>query len=256
MGPLQAAAPGPLQTAAPISDLATQFLGDVSNREYAIEQIVDVVSGQCEHFLPWTVRVVLDFTTSRMEERGIEATLCPELPLFIRYGVNRPGAVALITYGLRSRGFAQRVAESGETEGDVDDESLRQWLQGLSIEQWRDKFGGTAGDLLDLLEYTRSRGRGLLGPLLSTGVAETAVTLPAVMPNGSVEVRRVTYDDPPQRIGIFRNGEILGEALASAHADIAAVIDSGLEFRAELRDQSLRRSLIEDAAPGDVNESI
>ncbi len=238
---------------AEISDLATQFLADVSSREYAIEQIVDVISGQCEHYLAWTLRVVLDFTASRMEERGIEATLCSELPLFIRYGVNRPGAVALITSGLRSRAFALRVAEAAEPEGGVNDRDLRRWLQGLSIEQWRDKFGGTAGDLLDLLEYTRSRGRGLLGPLLSTGIAETAVTMAATTPDGPVDVRRVQEDDPPQRVGIFRDREMLGEALAAAHADLAAVIDSGLDFRAELRDQSLRLFVAQDAPVADLD---
>jgi hypothetical protein len=240
---------------AEISDLATKFLADVENREFAIEQIVDTVSGQCEHYLAWTLRVVLDFATSRMAEHGVEDELCPDLPLFVRYGVNRAGAVSLITSGLRSRAFAQRVAEAGEAEGGATADGLQQWLQGLSIEQWRDKFGGTAGDLLDLLEYTRSRGRGLLGPLLSAGFAETTIAIVAAMPDGPVDVLRVQEDDPPQRVGIFRGGEMLGEALAAAYADLAAVIDSGLEFRAELRGQSLRLSLIEDAPAGGVVES-
>lgn len=47
---------------------------------------------------------------------------------------------------------------------------------------------------------------------------------------------------------------MLGEALAAAHADLAAVIDSGLDFRAELRDQSLRLSVAEDAPVADLDE--
>ena len=227
------------------AELADHFLGDVSKREYAIEQVVDFVSGQFEHYLAWTLRVVLDFANERLDAAEIGHNVCPDLPLFIRYGVDRSSAVSLITGGLRSRAFAQRVAIAGEEQGFTDEDGLRAWLQRLSVEQWRDSFGGTPSDLLDLLEYTRGRGRGLLGPLLSSGRASTTVSLRPETADGDVALRRVTSDDPPQRIGIYRGDDLLGQASPGAYSDLVAVIDSGLSFRAAIRDDILILSVAE-----------
>jgi hypothetical protein len=232
---------------ADIGTLATEFLSEVPSREFAVEQIVDAVSEHCEHYLSWTLGVIVGIANERLVSRGIEVKICENLPLYVRYGVDSAEAVELISSGLRSRAFAHRVtsvAEAREGEG----EGLREWLQSLPLDRWRDLFGGTPGDLLDLLEFTRARGRGLLGALLADGQADVQADLTAVA-DGPANVRLIETDLPPQRFGVFWEDQLLGVVSAAAHADVAAVVDSGLEFRSRIASQTLTLYLPEDSAP-------
>jgi hypothetical protein len=60
-------------------------------------------------------------------------------------------------------------------------------------------------------------------------------------------MRRIDTDRPPQRFGAFREGERIGVISAAAHADVAAVIDSGVEFRANVVEGTLAFSLTGDS---------
>ncbi len=233
---------------AEIGALATEFLAEVPSRELAVEQIVDTVSEHCEHYLSWTLGVVLTIANARLAEDAAERHLCENLPLYVRYGVDSSEAVELISSGLRSRAFAHRVAAVARAEH-LEEGGLRAWLQVLPIDQWRAMFEGTPADFLDLLEFTRTRGRGLLGELLADEQAEVQAELAASATDGPVTVRLIDIDRPPQRLGVFRNEEQLGVVSAAAHADLAAVIDSGVEFRANLAAGTLALSMPPDSTP-------
>ena len=176
-----------------------------------------------------------------MSELGAELKLCEKLPLYVRYGVNSAEAVELISSGLRSRAFARRVAAVAQ--GEDFDDGLREWLQSLPIDRWRALFEGTPADFLDLLEFTRTRGGGLLGALLSDEQSNVRAELTETASDGRVILRTIETDRPPQRFGVFRDEERLGVVSTAAHADVTAVIDSGLEFRAALVDGTLVLSL-------------
>jgi DEAD/DEAH box helicase len=233
---------------AEIGALATEFLSEVSSRELAVEQIVDAVSEHCEHYLSWTLGVVIGVANERLTSEGVEAKICENLPLYVRYGVDSPEAVELISSGLRSRAFAHRVASVARSQ-ELEDGTLRDWLQSLPLDQWRDVFGGTPGDLLDLLEFTRARGRALLGALLADGQADVQVNLRESVAGGPASVRLIETDRPPQRFGLFREDQLLGVVSPAAHADVAAVVDSGLEFRSRIGDETLTLYLSEDSTP-------
>jgi hypothetical protein len=170
-----------------------------------------------------------------------------EPPALVRYGVDSAEAVELISSGLRSRAFADRVAAVAQAE-DFEDGGLRKWLQALPIDRWRAMFEGTPADFLDLLEFGRTRGRGLLGALLADEQADVQAELDDSATDGPVNVRLVDSDRPPQRFGVFREAKRIGAVSAAAHADVAAVIDSGLEFRANVMEGTLVLSLTADSA--------
>jgi hypothetical protein len=244
---------------AEIGSLATEFLSGVESRELAVEQIVDAVSEHCEHFLSWTLGVVIGIVNLNLSEEqpGIViggrtfraapgSRLCENLPLYVRYGVDSAEAVELISAGLRSRAFAYRaasVARAAEYGGG----SLREWLQRLPMDQWREMFAGTPADFLDLLEFTRTRGRGLLGALLGDEEAEVQANFGEPVTNGPVALRLIETDRPPQRFGVFRDGDILGVISAAAHADLKVLIDSGLEFHTRIAERRVIVSLPAEA---------
>ncbi|MGH2763549.1 MAG: DEAD/DEAH box helicase [Thermoleophilaceae bacterium] len=232
---------------ADIGALATEFLAGVQSRELAVEQVVDAISEHCEHYLSWTLGVIVAITNERLSDEDVERKLCENLPLYVRYGVDSAEAVELISSGLRSRAFADRVAAVAQAE-DLEDGGLREWLQALPIDRWRAVFEGTPADFLDLLEFTRTRGRALLGALLAAEQADVQAELDDSATDGPVTVRLVDSDRPPQRFGVFREAERVGAVSAAAHADVAAVIDSGLEFRANVLEGTLVLSLTADSA--------
>jgi hypothetical protein len=230
-----------------IGALATEFLAGVQSRELAVEQVVDAISEHCEHYLSWTLGVIVTIANEQLTKDDAERKLCENLPLYVRYGVDSAAAVELITSGLRSRAFAHRVAAVAQGE-EFEDGGLRRWLQGLPIDRWRALFEGTPADFLDLLEFTRTRGRGLLGALLADEQADVEAELEHSATNGPAFVRLIDTDRPPQRFGVFREGERIGVVSAGAHADVAAVFDSGLEFRANVVEGTLAFSLPADSA--------
>ena len=232
---------------AEIGTLATEFLSQVASRGFAVEQIVDAVSEHCEHYLSWTLGAVVTIANERLADEDVEVKLCENLPLYVRYGVDSAEAVELISSGLRSRAFAHRVASVAHAQ-EFEAGGLREWLQSLPIDQWRALFGGTPADLLDLLEFTRARGRGLLGALLADGQADVEADLAESVTDGTARVGLIDTDRPPQRFGVFRNAELLGVVSAAAHADVAAVVDSGLEFQSRVGDGTLLLYLPEDSA--------
>jgi len=246
---------------AEIGTLATEFLSVVASRELAVEQIVDAISEHCEHYLSWTLSVVITIVNNHLVNeqpvviggrtyRGlVERKLCENLPLYVRYGVDSPQAVELISSGLRSRAFAYRVAAVARAQ-ESEERGLRDWLQSLAMEQWRTMFNGTPADFLDLLEFTRTRGRGLLGALLGNERAEVEASLGELVADGPVKVRLIETDRPPKRFAVLRENEMLGVVSAAAHADVAIVIDSGLDLRAEIVEGRLILSLAADVAGG------
>ena len=62
-------------------------------------------------------------------------------------------------------------------------------------------------------------------------------------------LRAIESDRPPQRFGVFQTGELVGTISAAAHADVAAVIDSGLEFHSYIEGGALILAVADESAP-------
>lgn len=126
---------------AEIGTLATEFLSEVESRELAVEQIVDAVFEHCEHFLSWTLGVVISIVNAQLaeEEPGIvirgrtfrgaaEKRLCENLPLSVRYGVDSAAAVELISSEYRVDDRVGRDANWGTCANEALGEELTQAL--------------------------------------------------------------------------------------------------------------------------------
>ncbi|WP_346621538.1 DEAD/DEAH box helicase [Blastococcus montanus] len=234
---------------ADIPQLAQQMLPTISDGPWRLEQTVDAVSTAFEHFLSWMVGVVVEQANARLTEVNAGVRLRPDLAWLIRFGVDTPQAVALLTSGIQSRRLAYRLGRVAHDQ-DMGDAELREWLGDLHIAGWRTEFNASPREVLDLLEFTRARRRSLLRSLLETG-------------SGSVAVRRAgdvdTRDPTEARSVILRtaaratelsvlDGEtVLGVVAASDHSEAEAVLASGLDVTTVLAGDTLTFNVFEGA---------
>lgn len=227
---------------ATLNSLAEQFLSDVPDESWRIEQLVDAVTAHFEHFLSWTISSLVELVNQRMEALETNLKLCPPFGVFIRNGVDTDEAVGLMLAGVRSRGLANRVVNQARQDGNLAD--IRAWLSTMSVNDWRVKFEATASEVLDLLDLTRTRRRSALRTLLQEGIAELAlnpnawreILLPA-QPEGitseaqsiSVVVSEVGEDPSPRRLGVYlANNSLVDLVATSSYTDVHAIIDTGL----------------------------
>ncbi|MFF0495669.1 DEAD/DEAH box helicase [Nocardia aobensis] len=230
--------------------LADMHLAAAPDPTWRIEQMVDAVTSQFEHFLAWSVGALVELVNAGLSDADSDRSLCPELGGYIRYGVNNQRALLLMTSGIRSRRLAHAITRDISDDVASTSEDLRTWLSAMSITEWRDRFSASPSELLDLLEFTRLRSRSLLRSLLENGtvavnlrpVADAAVdpTLPLSL--------EATRDEPsPQPLALYAGDTVIAQIVAEDHIDVQAILDTGLELALELdgRDESslLRISL-------------
>ena len=216
--------------------LAERMMPEVS-AEWRLEQTVDAVSSAFEHYLAWTVGVLLDQVNARLTVAGARTRLRQDAAWCIRYGVDSPQALALLTEGIRSRRLAQQVGRSGAAEG-MSLPELRNWLASLHIAGWREQFAATPREVLDLLQFTRSRRQSLLRTLLETGSASVDLRRTEAAAPLSEITRPVTIavaDVRPAELRVLDGGEVIGVVDAGAHADVEAVLSSGLDITTVLQ---------------------
>jgi hypothetical protein len=228
--------------------------------DWRLDQVVDVTTQLFEHFLAWTLGAIVTRVNETFEEAGASERLCPALPALVRYGVNRALAIELLTSGVGSRVIAQRIALAAET-ASIDAHRLREWLAAMTLADWRGRFGASPAELLDLLEYARPPRQGLLRLLLETGTVTVQVS-PA--DNGVPIVVGASQDDQltemaatllpevgvpapaPLLVCSTENRAILARVPLGAHANVQALLDSGVSFVALLRGDSLTCNLVRD----------
>ena len=142
--------------------------------------MVDAVTEHFEHYLAWTVGALVELVNTRLADAGIEERLCPDLGSYIRYGVNDPQALILMTSGIRSRRLAHAIAADLPADLEPAREELRRHVARMGVAGWRARYDASAAEVLDLLDFTRVRNRSLLRTLLETG--NVTVDLPATQP--------------------------------------------------------------------------
>jgi hypothetical protein len=161
-----------------LAQLAETHLAAATTASWRIEQMVDAVASHFEHYLSWTVGAVVELVNQRLADHGISKPLCPELGGYIRYGVDDPNALILMTSGIRSRRLADTIARDLPDEVPSNPDGLRNFIAPIGVAGWRDRYGATASEILDLLEFARLRRRSLLRALLENGTVD--VDLPEI----------------------------------------------------------------------------
>lgn len=232
-------------TGVDVATTAERLLAGVTEADFRLEQMVDAVTEHFEHYLAWTLGVIVALVNQALESRGLDRPLCPDLPLYVRYGVDSDLAVALALGGVRSRRLIHVVA--GQATDEAGEIQIEDWLAGMSISAWRERFEAQAPELLDLLEFTRTKRGGILPDFLETGSARVTVeTVVDVLEPTAVTVREIPGDPTPARLGAIDEwGQLLAAVPPSSHSEVLAVISTGLGFTASLVDDELTLSLLD-----------
>lgn len=222
-------------------DLAARFLGTVQDPVYRLEQMVDGVSGGLQHFLSWTVGIVVAQVNEILLSRLSLASLCPLLPAYIRYGVDTEIAVELLAGAVKSRSLAGHLGRIATRDG-LDRDSLRTYLNDLGVARWRDELGANRTDVADLLQYVRGEGQDKLAELMKSGSTSASVRL---RDGHTGVVGAVVLNQEPGEDALAlldEEGVILGEVAAADQVDVDGVINSGVDVVFSLRGSELTLS--------------
>ena len=226
-----------------LNDLAISHLSDVPDPAYRLEQMVDAVSEGLQHYLSWTVGLVVAQANEILLSRFTLGELYPGTAAHVRYGVDTPTAIDLLIHDVKSRRLAHDIGKIAQ-DRDLDEESLRTYLSELHIRGWRDELGATPTDVLDLLQYLRGGDRHKLGELMATGstTAEVRYTRRILVDERDVEPLGVTlvsaFDGDEIQV-MTENQTLLGVIVARDHASVAAVLESGLPLEHSLERTSV-----------------
>jgi hypothetical protein len=245
-----------------------------------LEQTVDAVSRAFEHYFSWTLGALLELVNTSLAGAGALLTLRSDLAFCVRYGVDTPYALRLLTHGVRSRRLASRIGSAARSI-ELPLDQLRPYLAKQHIQGWRANFDATPRELLDLLEFTRSRRSSLLRRLLEVGgvdvplssdgpagvdagdpavgsevditsedrVAVSELAEPAIgvasshagdiAASGTDVFLSQTSEDAEIHV-LDQSGTALATVAAGEHADLVAVLASGLDIYARLVGSQLR----------------
>jgi hypothetical protein len=220
------------------SDMSSTYLADVPARDFAVEQIVDATAELFEHYASWTLASVIEQANRLLEG---EPPFCRALPMYVRYGVDSTLAVELLTRGVRSRALAVAVSAAAVA-AEIEATAVADWLGDMSIAAWRDRFDATAGDVVDLLELTRSGRAGVVRELLENG--EARIEEPTAPEERPVEIRALGAVGLPGPLGVFRRGtdDQAGVVPPRYHADVQALLETGVVASVTLGEDGLRFS--------------
>ncbi|MCF8589912.1 DEAD/DEAH box helicase [Gordonia liuliyuniae] len=205
----------------------------VSDAAWRLEQTVDAISGAIEHFFSWTIGVLVEQANGILSEADAPIRLPEDLPLMIRYGVDTPQAVAILSRGVRSRRLAHAVGRKAAGMGLQLDETIT-WLRMLHISGWVDEFDATPREIEDLADLTRDvSATSLLRQLLSSAEATANLHQPMdPYPLSEIPVS-LRADRAAEPIEVWTVGEAsyrIGLVAAEHHADYIALVKAGLSF--------------------------
>lgn len=217
-------------------DLAQLMLPGVPDVSWRLEQTVDAISGAFEHFLSWTIGVVTTQTNEFLVGQGGIEALPEHLAYFVRYGVDTPIALNLLTSGIRSRRVAYAIGRHATALG-LDWLQVRDWLRILHVDGWKATFNAARREIEELLEFCRSPAPSPLRQLLEQHTATVDLQISMARPPAAgrlpVELRIAGNSDPIEVWAAGTASFLVGIIAAASHADVALLGLSGLEYKAE-----------------------
>jgi hypothetical protein len=211
-----------------LAELADRHLGAVEGDDadaYRFEQLSSFLTKVCEHHLPWTTAIVLDWIR---QDTGRE--LCPNLPSHLHYGAATTAAVSLMTGGVRSRRLSVSIGTKA-AETNVPDDNLRGWLTDLGLSRWRSEFEAAPAELSDLLQFVRDPAANIGQPLLDGLTVEVPCTVDstvAVGDGGSI-VHDYGEERPSPLVIRDVSGVEIGQLEPSVYHEVSMLLDAGFQ---------------------------
>ncbi|MDQ3729502.1 MAG: DEAD/DEAH box helicase [Actinomycetota bacterium] len=220
-------------TGEPLSTMADELLGEVPDRAWRLEQLVDRVSRGFGHAVSWMIAALLERANANLVATSDEP-ICPNLPLYVRFGVDSPIALRLITRAVRNRDVAVRVARAAREES-VEETDIDAWLGSIPVEDWPGRFGTAPSDVLDVLDAISDGQANVLRRLLDGEDVE--ISMVQELPPGPITL--VMADAPNVAlVSVRADGDDELYALAGQwQADLRTVLSTGVEIDARLTDR-------------------
>jgi hypothetical protein len=210
-----------------LTELANAHLASVSDSAFRLEQMVDGISEGVQHYLSWTVGLVIAQANDILLSRLSPVQLFASTAVHLRYGVDTPLAIGLLVRDVKSRTLAQHLGRIADHSG-LDEEGLREYLSEQHIQGWRANLGATPTDVLDLLQYVQGRDRHKLAEIMATGTVTAQSRLEVDERADPVPVTVVASDDGDELRILVDDRSVVGVIVARDHSGVAAVLDSGL----------------------------
>jgi hypothetical protein len=212
-----------------LSVLADRYLSEVTGDDadaFKFEQLSSFLAKVCEHHLPWTTAIVIDWIH---QETGVE--LCPALPAHLHYGVPTPAAIALMLGGVRSRRLSVAIGERAAAEG-IPEENLRAWLAQTGLARWRSEFSAAPAELADLLQFVRNPAANIGQALLDGSIVEVPCSFDdAPISAGELTVAYLVGAESPRPLVVVDAGEeAVGHLHPSVHHDVSMLVDAGFQL--------------------------
>jgi hypothetical protein len=210
-----------------VAEIGETYLGAVTDETYRYEQLSEFISQVLEHLLPWMLNTLVGWVNEDLPE---EDQLCPELPAYIRFGVDAPTALELAQSGIRSRRLVHAVAAAASET----DQPVRDWLAQTDIPTWGRMFDASPSELADLLVFARVRDSRITSRALAGEIVEIPVEAAGSPSPGPVELGEAD-EDPPPRLAAFRDGQVVGYVPPGHHEDVNRLLDTGVPLSITMR---------------------
>jgi hypothetical protein len=121
--------------------------------------------------------------------------LYPELPAYIRFGVDTSVALELAQAGVRSRRLVHAVSAEAVASTEL---PIREWLTETGIRTWRQVFDASSSELGDLLVFSRAQDARITGRVLAGEVVEVPLVIEGSPDAGAIDGREAEEDPPPR----------------------------------------------------------
>lgn len=219
-----------------LQPLADQYLSVVMDSDYRYEQLSEFIASVFEHYIPWSVGILVGWLNARFEELNQESRFPEALPGAIHFGVGSTDALALMLNNIRSRRLANRVANiRREEQGEAPEEPLRDWLINQDIAAWRERFEASPTELLDLLVFARSPEARMVNEILSGGTYLIPFVALAPLQDGQdVAIEPEASQPFPPPLVIVSDGSVLGRISPGFHDDMVLLREIGIPMSAKV----------------------
>jgi hypothetical protein len=111
----------------------------------------------------------------------------------------------------------------------------------MGVPEWRTRYNASAAEVLDLLDFTRLRRRSLLKTLLETGGVDVALPVTIFdLPNwnGPLTLEPMRGEPQPAPLAIYAKDQHIATIASQDHADLSAILDTGLDILVDINEQT------------------